>query len=77
MKYKRGVKLTLPPEKTTLKKPSLIRVKGDQKRFLKNNKIIVKTQQGFKSERHNAFTEVITKIALRSNDYEECDQLIR
>ena len=40
----------------------------DQKGFIKNNKIILKTQQRFKSERHNVFTEVISKIALSSND---------
>ena len=32
------------------------------------NKSILKTQQIFKSERHNAFTEEIDKIALSSND---------
>ena len=32
------------------------------------NKIILKTQRRFKSESHNAFTEEINKIALRSND---------
>ena len=38
------------------------------KEFLKDNKVILKTQQRFKSERHNVFTEEINKIALRSND---------
>ena len=32
------------------------------------NKAIIKTQQRFKSERHNVFTEVINKIALSAND---------
>ena len=32
------------------------------------NKAIIKTQQRFKSERHNVFTEVINKIALSTND---------
>ena len=36
--------------------------------FVKNNKIILKTQQRSKGERHNAFTEEIDKIALCSND---------
>ena len=31
-------------------------------------KLILKTQQRFKSERHNVFTEKINKIALSSND---------
>ena len=34
----------------------------------KNSKLLLKTQQRFKSERHNAFTEKINKIALNSND---------
>ena len=38
------------------------------KEFMKNNKPILKTQQRFKSERHNAFTEEINKITLISND---------
>ena len=29
---------------------------------------MLKTQQRFKSERHNIFTEVLDKIALSSND---------
>ena len=36
------------------------------KKFLKNNKSILNTQQ--KIERHNAFIEEINKIALSSND---------
>ena len=37
------------------------------KKFLKN-KLILKTQQRFKSEKHNDFTEVINKIVLSSSD---------
>ena len=32
------------------------------------NRLILKTQQRFKSERHNVFTEEINKIVLSSND---------
>ena len=39
----------------------------DQKEFIKNNKLILKTQQIFKSERHNVFTGEISKIASSSN----------
>ena len=42
-------------------------LKEDKKVFLKN-KLILKTQQRFKSEKHNVFTEVIKKIALSSNE---------
>ena len=38
------------------------------KEFIKKNKTILKTQQRFKSERHNIFTEEINKIALSPND---------
>ena len=41
--------------------------KEDQKEFVNNNTLILKTQQRFKSERHNVFTEEISKIALSSN----------
>ena len=34
----------------------------------KNNKIILKSQQRFKSEKRNAYTEQINKIAPTSND---------
>ena len=43
-------------------------LKEDQKEFVKNNKVILKTQQRLKIERHNSFTEEISKIALSSND---------
>ena len=36
--------------------------------FIRNTKSMLKTQQWFKSERHNVFTEEINKIALSSND---------
>ena len=35
-----------------------------------NNKIILKSQQKFKSDHHNVYTEEINKIALSSNDDE-------
>ena len=35
---------------------------------LLNNEIILKTQQRFKSDYHNVYTEQINKMALRSND---------
>ena len=38
------------------------------KEIVKKNKPILKTQQRFKSEKHNVFTEEINKIALSSND---------
>ena len=46
---------------------NLDNLKEGQREFVKN-KLILKTQQGFKSERHNVFTEEINKISLSSND---------
>ena len=37
--------------------------------MIRSNKSTLKIQQRFKSEKHNAFTEEINKIALSSNDY--------
>ena len=41
---------------------------NDYKNVLLNNKIILKSQQRFKSEAHDVYTEEINKIALSSND---------
>ena len=38
-------------------------LKEDQKEFIKDNKLILKSQQRFKSQKHNVFTEEINKIA--------------
>ena len=43
-------------------------LKENHKELTKNNKLILKTQQRFRSENHNVFTEEINKIALISND---------
>ena len=37
--------------------------------FIKNDELILKTQQRFKSERDNIFTEEINKVTLSSNHY--------
>ena len=41
---------------------------NDYEDCLFNNKIILKSQQKFKSDHHNVYTEKINKIALRSTD---------
>ena len=41
--------------------------------FIKSNKLILKTQQRFKNEKHNVFTEKVNKIALSSH----CDKIIQ
>ena len=42
--------------------------KKDHKESVKNNKLILNTQQTFKNERHNVFTEEVNKIPLTIND---------
>ena len=41
---------------------------NDYKNCLLNNEVVLKSQQRFKSERHDLYTEEINKIALSSND---------
>ena len=43
-------------------------LKEDQRQFVEKNKLILKTQQIFKSERLNVFTEEVNKIALGLNN---------
>ena len=38
------------------------------KDYLLNNEIILKSQQRFKSEAHNVYTENVNKVALSSNE---------
>ena len=54
----------------------LIVFKKIKKEFIKN-KLLLKSQQRFKSQKHNIFTEEIRKIALSSNDDKRCNQLIQ
>ena len=42
--------------------------KEDLKEYIKNNKLILKTQQRFRCEKHNVYTDEINKILLSSND---------
>ena len=43
-------------------------VEKDHEEIIKNNKLILKTKQRFKSEMHNVFTEEINKIGLSLYD---------
>ena len=43
-------------------------LKENQKEFINNNKLILKTQQRYRSEKHNVFPGEINKITLSSND---------
>ena len=46
-----------------------------KKKNKKNNKLILKTLQKFRSDKHNVFTEEVIKIALRANDDERIQSL--
>ena len=48
--------------------PNTDSLKEDHKEIIKNNKLILKTEKRFKSEKHNIFIESINKTAFRSND---------
>ena len=48
----------------------------DHEQFIRNNKSILKTQESFKSDRYNIFTEEINKIAPRSNDYKRIQSIV-
>ena len=41
---------------------------NDYKNCLLNDKVVLKSQQSFKRERHDVYTEKVNKIALSSND---------
>ena len=43
-------------------------LKKIKKNSYENNKLVLKTQQRFRSEKHSVFTEEINKIPLSSND---------
>ena len=46
----------------------MIKIKEDQKRFIKNNKLISKTQKRFRNEKSNVFTKEINKIISSSSN---------
>ena len=41
---------------------------GKNKELIKNSKLILKSQQRFKSEKYKVFTEEVNKIALNASD---------
>ena len=45
------------------------------KKLLKDNKLLLKTQQRFKSERHSVFTEEINKVDSSLNDYKRIQSI--
>ena len=55
-------------KKAKVTKKCVIRKVLQFKDCLLNNEIILKSQQKFKSEKHNVYTEEVNKIALSSND---------
>ena len=55
-------------KKSKINVDSFFYYKIKHKEFIKNKKVVLKTQQRFKSERYNFFTKEINKIALSSND---------
>ena len=69
--YKNCLEATQPDNKINYLEKNEINVynlKKDHKKFIKSNKLLIKTQQRFKNEKRNVFTETTNKIALSSND---------
>ena len=50
---------------------------NDYKDCLLNNEIMLKSQQRFKSEKHDVYTEEVNKIALSSNDHKRLETFDR
>ena len=65
-------------KKTKGTKKCVIKLKfNDYKDCLLNNETVLKSQQRFKSERHDVYTEEINKIALSSNEDKRLQTLDR
>ena len=64
--HKNSLEATQLENKINYKEKNKINI--DTLKEIRSNKSVLQTQQRFKSERHNVFTEEINKIALSSND---------
>ena len=51
-------------------------LKESHEKFIKNNKLMLKTQQRFKSQNHNVFAEDISIIALSLNDDKRIQSIV-
>ena len=49
----------------------------NHEKFIKNNKLILKSQQRCRSEKHNVFIGEITKIVLSTNDDKRIQSISR
>ena len=58
-------------------KADLDSFRQSHKEFIKTNKLILKSQERFKSKKHNVFPEEVNKIALRANVNEIYKQSIQ
>ena len=43
-------------------------LRENRKEFIKNERLLLKSKQRFRSEKHNIFTEEVNKISLSDND---------
>ena len=50
-------------------------LKGSHKEFIKNNKLMLKSQQIFRREKHNIFDEEVNKIVLRASNDKRMQQI--
>ena len=66
--YKNCLEAAQTENKTNYLEKNVDSLKKDQKKFIKNKKLILQIQLRRQSERHNVFSEKINKTALSSND---------
>ena len=50
-------------------------LKANHKEFIRNNRLTTKSQQRFKSLKHNIFTKEVNEVALSANDAKRYNQL--
>ena len=77
-KKKQKARKSVSSNKKNIQKKNKIHVnrfKEDHKKFIKDNKLTLKTQQRFTNEKHNVFAEEIHKIALSSNGDEKIESI--
>ena len=65
----KGTKLTNKIKHLQKDKIDRCSLKKDYEEFIKDNKILIKIQQRWKSEGHKVFIEKINKITLSLNDH--------
>ena len=59
------------------KKIAVDSLRENHKQFIKNKRLTFKSQQRFRSKKHNVFTEVVKKTSILLLMIKECNQSIK